>query len=125
MRIDLHKLHDKAKTIFDRESLGKYPYRVVAFTLDSKGRLLSQGWNQYTRTHPMQKSAAVKCGCEEKQYLHAEIHSLSRLNRKQIGRQHSIVVFRMDHKKNLLPGKPCNVCSSVIENFGIENIIHS
>lgn len=125
MRVDLAKLHNRAKDIFDRENLKDYRYRVVAFVLDDRGHIITEGWNSYTKTHPIQRNAALEHNDEFKQYLHAEIHALSRLSYKQLSRKDSIVVLRMNSNKELLPGKPCPICSSVIGHYGISNIIHS
>lgn len=98
---------------------------MVAFVLDSKGRILTEGWNSYTKTHPIQKQAALAKDDQHKCFLHAEIHALSRLSYKQLSKQESIVVMRMDSKKRLLPGKPCPICQDVIKQYGIDSVIHS
>jgi tRNA(Arg) A34 adenosine deaminase TadA len=122
--IDITKFHNRAKLIFDRENLGNYKQRVVAFVLDSKGRILTEGWNSYTKTHPVQQQAALAHD-EKKCFLHAEIHALTRLRYKQLSKQETIVVLRMDVSKRLLPGAPCSICQDVISQFGITNIVHS
>ena len=55
MRVNLSKFHDRAKVIFDRENLIQSKQKVVAFVLDSRGHILTEGWNSYTKTHPIQK----------------------------------------------------------------------
>jgi tRNA(Arg) A34 adenosine deaminase TadA len=99
-------------------------FKIVAFILDAKGRILTEGWNSYTKTHPIQRNAALVHKDIFKHFLHAEIHALSRLG-KRLGKQDSIVVFRMGADKRLLPAEPCKICSSVIEQYGIERVIHS
>lgn len=127
-RIDLTRLHKRAKAIFDRENLGRvgeHKQRVVAYVLDSKGHVLSEGWNSYTKTHPIQKRAALANNNEYKCFLHAEIMALTKLSYKQLDRSEAIVVLRMDKDKNLIPGKPCGICTSVIKQYNIQQTIHS
>jgi tRNA(Arg) A34 adenosine deaminase TadA len=97
----------------------------VAFVLDSRGRILTEGWNSYTKTHPIQKKAADEAQDPHKCFLHAEIHALSRLSYKQLSKQDTIVVLRLDGKYRLMPSKPCPICQDVICQYGIKNIIHS
>lgn len=125
MQVSLTKFHSLAKKIFDRENLKSNNQKVVAFVLDSKGRILTEGWNSYTKTHPVQKKAAEAHGDIQKCFMHAEIHALTRLSYKQLSKQDTIVVLRMDVNRNLLPGKPCPICMGVIGQYGIDNIVHS
>jgi tRNA(Arg) A34 adenosine deaminase TadA len=125
MRFDIGKFHLKAKIIFNREKLADYEQRVVAFVLDSKGSILTEGWNSYSKTHPMMKIASDAFNEYHKQFMHAEIHALSRLKRSQLDKKDTIVVLRLNSNKALLPGKPCRCCSKFIKDFGIKNIIHS
>lgn len=125
MRVDLKRFHRKAKAIFEREQLHGNKQRVVAFVLDAKGHILTEGWNSYTKTHPIQKQAALEHEDEFKCFLHAEVHALSRLSYKQLTKQEAIVVIRMDSKMNLLPAAPCPICDGVIDQYGIDTVIHS
>lgn len=125
MKYDLGRFHSKAKVIFDRENLSNYKQKIVSFVLDGKGRVLTEGWNSYTKTHPIQKRAAMAHNEEFKCFMHAEIRALTRLSYKQLGKQESIVVLRMDVNKNLIPGKPCSICQGLIRDYAIKNIIHS
>ena len=128
MRVNLNKFHNRAKDIFQRENLGRvgeHKQRVVAFVLDSKGHVLTEGWNSYTKTHPIQKQAAAAANDDHKCFLHAEVMALTKLSYKQMDKADAIVVLRLDNQKNLIPGKPCRICGSVIGDYGIDNIIHS
>jgi tRNA(Arg) A34 adenosine deaminase TadA len=124
LRVDLGRFEERARRVFERERLGDNDFRVVAFALDNKGRVLSEGWNSYTKSHPIQQRASQSSN-PHKRFLHAEIHALSKIGRKHLGRQHTILVYRFDADKGLKPGKPCPICSQVIEQYGIENVIHS
>lgn len=127
-RVDLSRLHRRAKIIYERENLGRvgeHKQRVVAFILDSKGRVLTEGWNSYTKTHPIQKKAAIANNNEYKCFLHAEIMALTKLSYKQLDKKEAIVVLRMDSDMNMIPGKPCGICNSVISKYGIQDVIHS
>jgi deoxycytidylate deaminase len=125
MRIDITRFHEKAKVIFNREQLYVLKQKVIAFVLDDKGRILTEGWNSYTKTHPIQKKAAQVFDENEKCYMHAEIHALSRLRRSQTDKKHSMVIIRLGTDENMLPGKPCRICNRLIQNYGINTIIHS
>jgi tRNA(Arg) A34 adenosine deaminase TadA len=125
VNLNILRFHKKAIGIVDREEVKDNRQKVVAFVLDSRGRILTEGWNSYTKTHPMQKEAALAQNEPMKFCLHAEVHALSRLSYKQLSKQHTIVVMRLDHKYRLMPSKPCPICQAVISQYGIENVIHS
>lgn len=126
MNIDISKFKQKAEKILEEESFEKSQQKIVAFILDAKGRILSTGVNSYIKTHPEQAKAAEKTGQDYKVYLHAEIAAATRLHRKQLGKQETIVVIRLNTQNELMTAKPCRICEAVIKlNYGIKNVIHT
>lgn len=125
VRFDLNKFHQKANVIFDRENLINFKHKVVAFALDAKGHILTSGWNSYTKSHPTQKKAAMSHSEGYKCFMHAEVRALTRLSYKQMEQVESLVVIRLDSEKSLMPGKPCKICSDVIRDYKIKNVLHS
>lgn len=92
-------------------------YRILAECLDKKGRVLSRGYNSYTKSHPLQKHFAVLAeGNDLKTCLHAEIAAILRARDEEI---HSIFVQRIEGDKYGL-AKPCPTCSLAIKTFGIK-----
>jgi len=93
---------------------------ITAIIYDRKGRVLSVGKNSYVKTHPLQAKHAEKVGLPDKQFLHAEIHAITKC--RDLIKAHRIVVTRYDKKGQPLLAKPCPVCQSAIESVGIEVI---
>lgn len=93
---------------------------ITAIIYDRKGRVLSVGKNSYVKTHPLQAKHAEKVGLPDKQFLHAEIHAITKC--RDLSKAHRIVVTRYDKTGRPLLAKPCPVCQSAIESVGIEVI---
>lgn len=96
-------------------------YRVIACTLDKKGKVLSTRTNNYQSTHPLQKHFAVLVGKPDSVFLHAEIAALIAA-KKEV---HTILIARVDSKGDPVPAKPCKICQKAIEAYGVVNIIHT
>lgn len=93
--------------------------RVYAIITDDRGRVVSEGQNSYTKTHPIQKKIACCVGLPDKEYLHAEMQALIRSK----GQGAKICVARVDSKGNPKLAKPCPICELAIkEHGGIDNI---
>ena len=126
MLVNIDKFHRKAMDVVLEEGLNNInKQKIVAFVLNQKGHILTVGWNSYIKTHPIQKVASALFGEVHKQYLHAEVCALTRLTKKQLGKQSAIVIIRLDSKNSLLAGCPCRICASVIHSYNINTIIHS
>lgn len=94
--------------------------RVYAIITDEKDRIISEGQNSYTKTHPIQKKIACCVGLPDKEYLHAEMQSIIRSK----GRGCNIFIARVDYKGRPKLAKPCPVCEHAIlnEHGNITNI---
>lgn len=93
---------------------------ITALIYDRRGRVLSIGQNSYVKTHTLQAKHAKKVGQPEKQYLHAEIHAITRC--RDLRRAHKIFVVRNGKNGQPLLAKPCEVCMSAIDAAGIKII---
>ena len=91
---------------------------ITAVIYDRKGRVLSIGQNSYVKTHTLQAKHAEKVGLPDKQYLHAEIHAITKC--KDLSKAHKILVTRYGKTGKPLLAKPCPVCVSAIEAVGIK-----
>lgn len=91
---------------------------ITAVIYDRKGRVLSIGKNSYVKTHTLQAKHAEKVGLPDKQFLHAEIHAITKC--KDLSKAHRILVTRYGKKGSPLLAKPCPVCQSAIEAAGIK-----
>lgn len=96
---------------------------VTALIYDRKGRVLSVGQNSYVKTHPLQAMHATKAGLPEKQYLHAEIHAITRC--RDLSKAFKIFVTRFNKNGEPVLAKPCPVCISAIHASGIKNVVHT
>ena len=93
---------------------------ITAVIYDRKGRVLSIGKNSYVKTHTLQAKHAEKVGLPDKQFLHAEIHAITKC--KDLAKAHKILVTRYGKTGQPLLAKPCPVCQSAIESVGIKVI---
>ena len=96
---------------------------ISAVIYDKRGRVLSVGYNSYVKTHPMQAKFAKKCGLSDKQFLHAEIHAITRC--VDLKNAHRIFVSRWNKNGDPLLAKPCPICTSAIKAAGIQIIEHT
>ena len=97
--------------------------KKVGALLLHKNKVITQGVNQDTKSHPLQAKLADMVGLSEKIYLHAEISALVRC-RSDVD---TIVVVRLgghggDQLRN---AKPCPICSLALQEVGIEHIYYT
>lgn len=97
----------------------KKRYYIVAKCFDRKGKLISVGINDYTKTHPLQKYFAEKVGHNGRECLHAEILAILRARGKQIYR---ITVERYDKHGLPVNAQPCPICQEAIKAFSISKV---
>lgn len=97
--------------------------KKVGAVLLHKNKVITQGVNQDTKTHPFQAKLAEMVGLDEKIYLHAEIAALVRCK----GEVDTIVVARLGghYGDELRNAKPCPICSLALKEAGIENVYYS
>jgi deoxycytidylate deaminase len=97
-------------------------YELVATAFDSKGRVLSTKFNDYTKSSPWQKMYAVMAGLSEcKIYLHAEVSALlATRNHTGDSKVHSLLIQRFDSLGNPKLAKPCLGCMCAIRAFNVK-----
>lgn len=93
---------------------------MTAIIYDRKGRVISIGKNSYVKTHTLQAKHAEKVGLPSKQFLHAEIHAITKC--KDLNKAYRIFVTRYGKNGQPMLAKPCPVCQSAIESSGIQII---
>jgi len=120
-RIDV-KFIDKAADICKTIPAIKNKHRVVAIVTNGKNKVLSVGYNSYTKTHPKQKELALLCNIHHKAYLHAEISALVKL--KDSGAK-NIYVVRLWKDETFALAKPCRICELAIKEAGLEKIFYT
>lgn len=98
-------------------------FDMTAIIYDKRGRVLSVGKNSYIKTHPLQNKHACMVGLPDKQFLHAEIHAITRC--RNLERAHRIVVTRFGSRGEPKTAKPCPVCVSAIQAAGIKYVEHT
>ena len=92
---------------------------LKASVFDKKGRILSEAYNQYKKSHPIQAHFAKIAGEPERQYLHAEIAALLRCKDKN---PYSIHVERYKRDGSPALAAPCKVCMSAIKAWKIQKV---
>lgn len=98
-------------------------HTICAVILDKRGRVLSNGYNSYNKSHPRQFYYAEKIGNRQKIYLHAELDAIIRLNYLEI--PHTIHIARINKKGEPVCSKPCSMCELAIKDAGIKNVIYT
>ena len=105
----------QALHIIDNESK-VIKHKIKATVYDKKGRVLSQGVNSYSKTHPQQSELANKCNLQHKIFLHAEIAALVKV---KSGTPHKIKIERYNKTGEPMLAKPCPICELAIKEAGI------
>ena len=97
--------------------------KKVGALLLNKNKVITQGVNQDTKSHPFQAKLADMVGLSEKIYLHAEISALVKCKSEA----DTIVVARLGghNGDELRNAKPCPICSLALEQAGIEHIYYT
>lgn len=124
MNLKLQKLVHDLRSMPPLELLegrSRKQYRIIARSLDKRGRVICTRTNTYKTSHPVQKHFAVKVGKPEAIFLHAEI-SVLLSSRQEV---HTLLIARIDHHGNPVSAKPCDICSIAIEQYGVKEVIHT
>lgn len=95
-------------------------YNVHAIGYDKRGRILAEGKNSYTKTHPLQAHYAAKIGGEhaERIFLHAEMDALI----KSKETPHTLEVMVFSRAGNVCQSKPCPICMEALKDSGVKYI---
>lgn len=96
-------------------------HKVGCVITDKKGNIISTGFNNETKTHPVQAEFAQRVGYPEKLYLHAEIHALVKCKDEP----HTIYVARLTKGNNIGLAKPCPVCELAIKESGAKVVYYT
>ncbi len=101
--------------------MAKKRYAIAARAFDSKGRLLSQGDNSYSKSNTYQKKMSILAGMsEERIYLHAEVSAIIRAKGRKID---TLKVERFDTDGNPKLSFPCLSCQMAIKLAKIKRVI--
>jgi len=98
--------------------MGKHSLTAVIY--DKRGRVLSIGQNNYTKTHTLQAKYAMKAGKPQSLYLHAEIHAITKC--RDLSKAHKIFISRWGKDGSPRLAKPCKICEEAIREAGIKLI---
>ena len=98
-------------------------YDITAIIYDKRGRVLSIGKNSYVKTHPLQARHATQMGEPYKQFLHAEVHAITRC--QDLTKAYSMKIFRFLEDGTPALARPCRVCSSAIKASNIHVVDHT
>lgn len=102
----------------------KTRYTINASCFDRKGRLISTGQNNYSKSSTFMKRWASLAGEPHKIFWHAECLAIYRAL-KQSKDIHSLVVTRYNAKGEPRNAKPCKVCMEAVKFFNIPKVYYS
>lgn len=88
--------------------------RLWCIVLDSKGRMVSEAANSYSKTHTSMFNYGRRTGNPQKCYLHSEVAALLK-DRKRRGVK--LIVARVDSKGVPCLAMPCPACTLAIQEF--------
>lgn len=100
----------------------KRKYSMTALAYDKRGRLVAIGKNSYHKTHPLQKSLALRAGKPNKIFLHAEIDAIVKAKGRPI---YKMVVLGYNSNGKAVRSKPCSCCMIGINDYGIKHVEHT
>jgi deoxycytidylate deaminase len=84
-----------------------------------RGRPISFGYNNQTKTHPkIKKYSDLKT-------LHAEMSALFKIKNKSILKDCTMVIYREHRNGVMANAKPCEVCTEMLRDYGITQVIYS
>jgi tRNA(Arg) A34 adenosine deaminase TadA len=98
-------------------------FNISAIIYDKRGRVLSIGYNSYTKTHTYQAEMARRAGEPHKVFLHAEIHAITRC--AELDKAHRISIFRYREDGSPAMARPCGICAGAIAATNIKIIEHT
>lgn len=111
---------EKAQEFASNLEYTKGQERLCTIITDKRGRVLSVGYNSYTDSCKMQRFYARVVGLDFCVFSHSEIDALNRL--KDTDKPFRAYVARVNRKGLPLMAKPCKICSTALENFGVRVI---
>jgi deoxycytidylate deaminase len=95
-------------------------YEIIATVFDKRGRVIGNGVNQYSKSHPLFKKFAIEAGeSPEKIYIHAEFAACISAGKKEI---HSILIQRFHNNGEMANAFPCKTCQTMLKAFGVKII---
>lgn len=87
--------------------------------LFNKNSIISIGWNNYSKTHPIAKQFGHKSN-----NIHSELHCILNLKRK-ITQGLTMVNIRINKNGDFRNSFPCKNCQKMLKHYRINNIIYS
>lgn len=96
-----------------------HPKFKVGACLLYKGRVVSIGFNQILKSHPLTRMF------NEHQTIHAEVSAIVRCKNKDILKDCTMVVYREGALGNLALAKPCPTCRKILKFFKIRSIAYT
>ncbi len=107
---------DVAKNLVDQK------YKIAAIITNKRNKVLSIGWNSYSKSHPKQLRWAKKNHNSHRIFLHAEISAIIRC---KDGIPYHIYVARVNRKGEARLAKPCKICKMAIMDVGIKKVVYT
>jgi len=103
---------------------GQGTFKVGAVVVNGN-RILSVGYNNMKKSHPIMCKNSTSAKQREYIKLHAEVAALITANYDSIDSRTSIYVFRKRRDGYQGLAKPCDVCTNFIQSLGIKKVYFS
>lgn len=97
--------------------LTPYHWKHFSFIV-RKNNVVSIGWNQPYKTHPLAVKWGYKFGC-----IHSELHSILKFDNPPAKLyRYSLVNVRLDKHGNVRMSKPCKHCQALLLAFNLGDV---
>lgn len=94
--------------------------RFYCMILDKRGKVISTGYNSYTKSSPKMLMYSMEIGNSDKIFWHSECNAISKL--KASDKPYKIIIARVTPGGNTGIATPCPICMNAIKKAGIQVI---
>lgn len=95
--------------------LSRAPQFKFGVLIARRGKIISLGTNNPTKTHPASKT--------REKLIHAEFNAV--INAREPLKGTDIYIWRSGHFENQLIATPCNDCMNLLRESGIRRVFHT
>jgi len=119
-----HPLWRHVETALEIAHDNPHLYKMGCVILDHHQKVIAQGMNRPTKTHPLQAKYAKKVNKHHRIFLHAEIDALIRSIKSSTSPE-TLIVVRVRRDGPMGTSKPCAVCQEAIRQSTIQQVVYS
>ena len=93
--------------------------RHCSIITDKRNRVVSVGYNSYTKSHPQQQRWGELTGNPHMCYVHSEFSALKKDKHKK---GYKIYIARVDSENRPVYSKPCKACEEMLKNSHLKAV---